>query len=910
MRVREGAVLEHAVAPPPREPAHCVGRRAELERVRALLHEAAIGSGAAFLIGGESGIGKSRLLRECTTLHAAFATIALRCSGNPLPGADLRAQLADALQGATHGARSDSAAGAFAALTRLLARKPVLLQVDDVHLADREEWRLLGSLLSLTRRRRLVLLGAYAARALQGAARSIRAFCDAGAQHAVLSPLDGAAMEMLVRSLYSHAGKPRNVGDTRPLLREAQGNPRLAIELVACAARSAPGAPLVAPSVESLVALARERIAPDDFDVLQICSVIGESFFGEWLVAITEKSRDLVARALQTGCDNGFIIEDEREQGWYRFRHVAVRSALGASLVSLRRTLLHEQIVRALDGPPAGDVRRDAVLAEHLDVLQRHEQAAEWLTRVGETFFAQGALSLAADAFARAAVHLNSETPEWFAVQTRRVSCMRSLDAWTAVTPVLRAMLDSLGPTPDAEIAAGLQFDLFHAYLNDCNREAAQSVAAEITALDVPGWPDRGAKAALVMAYVHVYAGNLAEARRIVAAIDIDRLTDPEAHFRWFVATAAIGTLHEPLERTLHLIDQAAAIARSRWVRGTVLAYNIGAEEALRFGDIARCRDYLDRSRAAAKLTAGEDNGLRRSVVRFQSLSALLAGELQSAREQVLRTLGWRDMGKHSSLYFAGLGVAVAMRMGDFALVDALFDPALLVAGVASRDADSVGLLLQGFGDVMQARGMEKELCAALTRCIDEGLIDAHASIQLSAVRFGDPACARRAAAQTVAHFGDATAPAAGAHVALIEATLARRLGKGAEAFARGRDAAQRYGRLGWRMREAMALEVSGDRDAATAAYLACGAASDATRLAREQTRKARRAPFGARLTAREREVARLVGRGRTNAEIARALQISVRTVHHHVEAAFSKLGVRARWQMTAEMLAALEPER
>ena len=58
------------------------------------------------------------------------------------------------------------------------------------------------------------------------------------------------------------------------------------------------------------------------------------------------------------------------------------------------------------------------------------------------------------------------------------------------------------------------------------------------------------------------------------------------------------------------------------------------------------------------------------------------------------------------------------------------------------------------------------------------------------------------------------------------------------------------------------------------------------------------RALLLATLTAREAEVAELVGAGATNAEIARALYMSLGTVKTHLRQIYAKLGVRNRTQL------------
>ena len=64
-------------------------------------------------------------------------------------------------------------------------------------------------------------------------------------------------------------------------------------------------------------------------------------------------------------------------------------------------------------------------------------------------------------------------------------------------------------------------------------------------------------------------------------------------------------------------------------------------------------------------------------------------------------------------------------------------------------------------------------------------------------------------------------------------------------------------------------------------------------RIPRGPRAASRAAPGG--LTPRETEVLDLIVRGATNAEIARTLVISPKTVDHHVSAVLGKLGVGSR---------------
>jgi ATP/maltotriose-dependent transcriptional regulator MalT len=84
---------------------------------------------------------------------------------------------------------------------------------------------------------------------------------------------------------------------------------------------------------------------------------------------------------------------------------------------------------------------------------------------------------------------------------------------------------------------------------------------------------------------------------------------------------------------------------------------------------------------------------------------------------------------------------------------------------------------------------------------------------------------------------------------------------------------------------------------AAQLAFDALGARADAERVTRllGEMKPDTAAGSDLRLTAREVEVLRLVGRGRTNEEVASELFLSVRTVERHLSNVYSKIGVHGR---------------
>jgi DNA-binding CsgD family transcriptional regulator len=881
------------------EPLHFVGRDAELESVRSLVYEAGLGAGSALIWLGAGGVGKSRLLRECATMKLAAVTASARCGRGAASGAGVVVQLARSLRLPVRRREKLRVPAVLAAIGARAKRRPLVLFLDDLHLADSRERSFLDALVSTALHHQRIAVVACAA------------FRDArddlwerdGAAVRALLPLDEPSMELLVRALASEQGLAAE--NLHEIIHTAQGNPRYAAELVESALEPGAVGRRVPASARAATARLRQLLTPGDFDILLACSAVGEVFFGDWIGDVTRRPRGEVADALQRASESGVLFETSERPGWLAFREAAIRNALYESLIALKRRVLHERIVDVLAANASdSDPLTDEMLGYHAESIGDFEQAATAYARAADRLFDATTFAAAATFYVRAVAHLPAGQRLWIERLQRAIRCYRYVSDWANVRWAVETLFGGLDRARNPDVVAAELENMFLAQLNDGDRQAAERTAEEIASLGTPDSERRGQIATLLLAYCVCYSGSQADAARLLARVHPKNFDDAELSLRYFLASAEIGAFVTPLERTLALVDRAAHSACGlKLVVGRVLSYAAGAEISCRYGNLERAREYIGLAEQVAEKGEGQNNDAWRIVVKERTRIALLAGDLVAARELVRANVGWLPSGLHNEAFDAYAAVTIGMRTGDLALVDAFFNARLLHDTVMARDAESCGLLFFGFADVMQVRGMAKDLRMAVERCIALELIDPYTAIQFCATRFASIECAARALEQTEAYFAGSVAPAAAAHVALCKAALLHRQGRHIAAAGLAAKASAQFAAMGWRLYEATAFELAGDVRGASRRFDECGATSDVLRLASKETRKLKHAPFGARLSPREREVARLVAAKRSNREIARALEISVRTVDHHVEAAFSKLGIRARWELIPEML-------
>jgi hypothetical protein len=223
-----------------------VGRVRELGELGRVLDAARAGSGAAALLAGEAGIGKTRLASELAARARGGGFEVLLGRSIDLVGTELPYQpFVEALRPLGAFPQADGrAAGSqlrvfqetLALLGERAAAAPVLLVLEDLHWADTSTLDLVAFLAHSLRDRPVLLLGTYRADEPASAAR-VRRLADAVRRSgsALVLELGPLGREELVALLAAHADAPLPTRLTDAIVARCEGNPLFAEELLAAA---------------------------------------------------------------------------------------------------------------------------------------------------------------------------------------------------------------------------------------------------------------------------------------------------------------------------------------------------------------------------------------------------------------------------------------------------------------------------------------------------------------------------------------------------------------------------------------------------------------------------------------------------------------------------------------------------
>ena len=342
-------------------PSPFVGREAELARLAAALEDAGGGRAPAIVVEGESGAGKTRLLREFAAVGAGRgATVLLgRCvdCGDAAPPYWPFLEALRALGPADAGPTPAPPARFFElVLDRLETagrRSPVVLIIDDLHWADRSTRDLLGFLLAnltggpgplvVTAVRSEALLPGHPLVALLAELRRSR--------RAEFMALDRLGREDVAALVASAAGREPEPDVLEEIWRRSDGNPFF-VEELAAAARSGQSLtatlePILAARLGALSTGARAAAGAVSAGVGPVSHRIVSDVAGLDEPALLAGLRECV--------DHHVLVADGRA-GTYAFRHGLLRDAAYAALLPGEAARLHAAYGRILStalGPPA-----------------------------------------------------------------------------------------------------------------------------------------------------------------------------------------------------------------------------------------------------------------------------------------------------------------------------------------------------------------------------------------------------------------------------------------------------------------------------------------------------------------------------------------------------------------------------
>lgn len=414
--------------------ADLIGRDEEIAKLRTLLNETVNGSGSAWLIGGESGVGKSRLveeLRAMALVRGAQVLVgqAVNDVGTPFhlwrnvlrqlalqtPLSVFEASLLKPLVpdiGDLIGQYVPDAppVDPSAAQTRFLLlvedifrrqQQPVVLLLEDLQWGG-QSLTVLERLSRFAPDLPLLIVGTYRDDELPGLPQKIPA--------AQVMPLERLSQQKIAELSASMLGDAvgRDPAVVQLVQRESEGNVFFIVEIVRALAEDAGRmdrigqgslpSRIFADGIHSIIQRRLRRVSDADRQLLQVAAVAGRELDLNLLRQAAPEDDDL--SAWLSACSDASVL-DVKDDRW-RFAHDKLREGLLAEMSAAFKSGLHEQVARAIESAYPDDRSRAGVLAFHWREAGDADKESHYARRAGAQAYATASYKEAADYFGRA----------------------------------------------------------------------------------------------------------------------------------------------------------------------------------------------------------------------------------------------------------------------------------------------------------------------------------------------------------------------------------------------------------------------------------------------------------------------------------------------------------------------------
>ena len=818
-------------------------------------------------------------------------------------------------------------------LELLASRQPVLVALDDVHWADAASVEVTAA---LVHRFRGPLVGVFASRPRPG---PLGVVFDAMArlgygERIDMSPLTPVEADELMDPLL-------DVERRALLYRQSGGNPfyleQLSRSGVPTDARLDPEAVDLAgnwrppPAVSASIREELAALPPATRTVIDAAAIAGESFEPPLVATIAGRREESTLDAFDELLA-GDMVRPTDTPARFRFRHPIVRRVVYDELPRAWRIGAHARAAAAL-------LARNAPVTEAALHIERSAsvgdpEAVETLINAARTLAPRAPLT--AGRWLRTALRLLPHDVD----PARRIGLLveaaSALASAGADKESVQELTQALELAPSSQ--PGARAELI-AKLSEARRRSGQPFASRelllsgLSSLDHRAPETVRVALQLELAIDHLWHREWAEARRLAkvvleASTDDDLVVALAAAIRSLAASGELR-IDQAVRDLAVAADALQRLSDDQLAKRVYLGVYVGTA-ALRVEQLDQVFTHLHRCLRVARVT-GQD-AMVNPWLSITAAASVLNGDLAAARSDassaaetaLLPTENWRTVwaleADALAAYWAGdaeraMASATDMIARSARSADRFLDP-------TARVQLGGALLLSG------------DAAAALTElsAVDEpssqDLLDRHAGfgwelLTCAHLALGDAKAAGDVSARALERADLAALPRWQCTARIARASSQLKDGNAPAALCLAREGVAIANRVGnplllgrARLMLGRAYAASGDRAAAVvelgaadAGLSACGAMREADAAARELRRLGQRVVRRTRpgtavgvdaLSTREREVAAMVARGRTNKDIAAALFLSEKTIESHLARIYSKLDVHSRAALTA----------